>query len=64
MLKCTLRSPKTMNEGIGEKKSFLKKNISFQKTNFISELFFSPNIMSFRTQVEAGKKRMPWLHPE
>ena len=64
MLKCTLRSPKTINGGIGEKKIFFEEKIFFEKKIFISEFFFPPNIMSFGTQVEAGKKRMPWLHPE
>ena len=63
MLKCTLRTPKTINGGIGaEKENFKKKNL-VEKKNFICK-FFSPNIMSLGTQVEAGKKRMPWLHPE
>ena len=35
MLKCTLRSPKTINGGIGE-----KKKIFFEKDFFISEFFF------------------------
>ena len=39
MLKCTLRSPKTINGGIGE------KNIFFEKKIFISEIFFFHQIL-------------------
>ena len=42
-----------------EKKKLSEKNI------FLSKSFlFSPNIMSFATQMEAGRKLMPWLHLE
>ena len=49
MLKCTLRAPKTINAGIGEKFFFFEKTI-FRKTFFLRN-FFSPTIMSFATQV-------------
>ena len=49
----------------GGKKN-LKKKIFFEKKIFIPDFFFHQIlcIMSFGTQVEAGKGRMPWLHLE
>ena len=53
MLKCTLKSPKTINGDIGEKTNFLKKNCFFEEKNFfLFRNFFSPNIISFATQVK------------
>ena len=54
MLKCTLRSPKTINGGSGEKKYFFRRK-NGPKKHFFSE-FFSPNIISFETKVDAGSK--------
>ena len=45
----------------GETAFFWKENGFSGKRNFSG--FFLPNFMSFGTQVEAGSKRMPWLHP-
>ena len=48
----------------GEKTFFSKKKKVSEKKFFSSEIFFSLNFMSFWTQVEAGRKPMPTLHPE
>ena len=63
MLKCTLRSPKTIDGGGEEKNLFSKK--SLRKKNFLSEIIFSrpPNI-SCGTQEGARSKQMPWVHLE
>ena len=41
MLKCTLRSPKTINGGNGEKHFFSKKIFFPGKKSFFSEFFFT-----------------------
>ena len=43
---------------------FFSKKSFYQKNVFFSEIFLPPNIISFGTQVGAGRKKMPWLHPE
>ena len=39
MLKCTLRSTKTINGGIGEEKKFFSKKKTLLKKGFFAEIF-------------------------
>ena len=41
MLKCTLRSLKTINGGIGEKNNFFRKTFFFEKKVFFLRFFFN-----------------------
>ena len=62
MLKCTLRSAKTMNGGMGEKKKFFSKK-KFSGKKLFSPKFFSPQYYIIRDPGGSRKKQKPWFHP-